>query len=447
MTIRDHVKQTMTLAWPMMLAQGLSLMAYVIDSVMVGQAGGQELAYLSAGRSLILVVTMVGIGLLQGVVVLTARADGAENYASCGRLWKAGLFYAAVIGFIAVVAVSYGGRLVLQKFGLSDELVEGGGRFLAYMGFALPGTYLLVTSTFFLQGLKRTKPGMVTMMLITPLLIFLNWLLIYGNLGFPAMGAAGAGLATAICQWTGAIGLFIYVRRMPEAEKFGVNTPWKHLWRDGWELRRFGLPLGIAGGLEFLGMTTIIMFAGRIGEITISAIEIVFNMHLMAFVASFSIASATAVRVGNAVGRKDFAVIPTLGLVGAGLGVTSMLPFILAYVLAPITFFTVFTANTDIHVVALIMLPFLLAALPFDAVQFVFLHSLRAAGDQWIASILQVTAFLFIMATAGWVAAFPLGMGGAGLALAFTAGALSAAILLGTRFYFRAWRPYRQSGV
>lgn len=435
----DHAKRTVVLAWPIILAQGLSLIAVVVDTVMVGQAGGEELAYLSAGRSLMFVAMTVGIGLLGGVVVLTARADGANEPEACGRIWRSGLVYAALVGTGCCLVVSVGGPIALSLFGLEPSLVAGGGRYLAAMGLSIPGTCFLLASSYFLQGLSRPKPGMITMMCMMPLNIALNWVLIYGELGMPRLGATGAALATAITQWLGAVILFTYIRRNAALGPYGVAGRWRGsfdaAWRNGRELRHFGYPLGVASGLEFLGMTLLIMFAGRMGVVTISAFEVVLNMHLLAFIAAFGMATATSVRVGNAVGRRDFASVPLVGLSGIAIGLIFLSPFVGIYLLAPEPFFRLFTEDAAIHDMARIMLPFLVAAILFDGVQYIFLHALRAAGDQLVAAVLQVTAFLAVMVPAGWICAFTLGLGGRGLTLGFLIGVLVAAAILGTRFW------------
>lgn len=438
LTFLDHAKRTVTLAWPIILAQGLSLIVVVVDTVMVGQAGGEELAYLSAGRSLMFVAMTVGIGLLGGVVVLTARADGANEPENCGRIWRSGLVYAALVGAGCCLVVSLGGPLALRMFGLAPSLVEGGGRYLVAMGLSIPGTCFLLASSYFLQGLGRPKPGMVIMMAMLPLTIFLNWLLIYGELGLPRLGAQGAALATAITQWLGAVILFTYILRNPELRRYGIGGGWRGgigvAWRNGRELRHFGYPLGVASGLEFLGMTLLIMFAGQMGVVTISAFEVVLNMHLLAFIAAFGMATATAVRVGNAVGRRDFASIPVVGLSGVAIGLLFLSPFVALYLLAPDPFFRIFTEDPAILDAARGMLPFLVGAIVLDGVQYIFLHALRAAGDQLVAAVLQVTAFLAVMVPAGWISAVTLGLGGRGLTLGFLIGVLVAALILGSRF-------------
>lgn len=436
--LSTHLRRMVTLAWPMMLAQGLSLMAFVVDTAMVGQAGGAELAYLSSGRTLTMVVTMVGVGLLNGIVVFTARADGARDHTACGPIWQAGMLFAAMLGLMAVVVVSVLGPLTLMWFGLSDDLVAGGSRYLAVIGLSVPGSFLFMAGSYFLQGVSRPKPAMMVMLVLTPMNVLLNWLFIYGHLGVPAMGAAGAALATVLSQWAGAVAIFAYVLRSPYTQDYGVRHfirgTFHVLWRQIKKLWRFGLPLGIAAGLEFFGITILVMFAGRLGEDVISAFEVAFNLQIVAFIAAFGCASATAVRVGNAVGGRRYKDIGVVGAVGIGLGLALVAMFALLYLATPMTFVRLFTENAAVQVLAGQFVIFIVVAIFFDCVQFICLQSLRAAGDQVMGSVLQVTAFLVIMVPVAWALAFPLGLGGAGLMMGFVAGTLSAAVMLGGRF-------------
>lgn len=440
-----HIKKTLSLAWPMVLAQGLSLVALIVDTIMVGHAGMAELSHLSAGRSLIFVVTTVGIGLINGIVVFTARLDGAGEAHACGRIWHAGLIYAALLGGLALAVVGLIGPLMLHLFGLPPELAAGGSRYLAVMAFSVPGTYLLVACSLFLQGISRPKPAMAVMLVLAPLNVALNWLFIYGKFGLPAWGAAGAALSTALCQWLGAIILGLYILRSGKLKRYGVNVPLAGAWRDGAALRRFGIPLGIATGLEFVGMTALVMFAGRMGEVTISGFEVAFNLQLIAFITVFGTGSATAVRVGNAIGARRFDEIFLAGAAGAAVIVMIMIPFALLYSFAPEPFVAAFTRDAAVAAMTLSFLPFIVAAMVFDSTQFLFLHALRAAGDQMVASSLQVMAFLVLMVPAGWLFGFVFDLGGRGLMLAYVTGCVAASLSLGGRFAIIARRYAKAS--
>lgn len=430
----QHLTRLLSLAWPMMLSQGLSIMAYVVDTAMVGQAGVQELAYLSSGRSLTLVVTMVGVGLLNGVVVFTARADGAKDRLACGPIWHAGLLLALSIGVVALTVISVIGPLALIWFGLPDDLITGGGRYLMVIGLSVPGSFFFMVSALFLQGISRPKPGMIVMLALAPTNVLLNWLFIYGHGGFPAMGAAGAALATTLCQWLGAAALLIYVLKSRHTQGYGVRLPLHGLRRQAARLWRFGLPLGIAAGLEFFGITILVMFAGRLGEHVISAFEVSFNLHMIAFLAVIGCASATAVRVGNMVGARRYGEVGLVGGVGIGLGLALITIFAALYLVTPMTFVQLFTDDVTVQSLAMEFVILIVVALFFDCVQFVSLQSLRAAGDEITGSVLQVLSFLVIMVPAAWLLAFPLGLGGIGLVIGFVIGTLSAAVLLGGRF-------------
>lgn len=449
--LSTHLRRMLTLAWPMMLAQGLSLMAFVVDTAMVGQAGGAELAYLSSGRTLTMVVTMVGVGLLNGIIVFTARADGARDHAACGLIWQAGMLFAVLLGALAVVVISIVGPLTLRWFGLPDDLVAGGSRYLAVIGLSVPGSFLFMAGSYFMQGISRPKPGMVVMLVLTPMNVLLNWVFIYGEFGMPAMGAAGAALATALCQWTGAAVIFAYVLRSRHTQAYGVRRSVRgaahDLLRHVKKLWRFGLPLGIAAGLEFFGITILVMFAGRLGENVISAFEVAFNLQIIAFIAAFGCASATAVRVGNAVGARRYKDIGLVIAVGVGLGLVLVSVFAVLYLTTPMTFVRMFTENAVVQVIAAKFVVFVVIALFFDCVQFICLQSLRAAGDQIMGSVLQVTAFLIIMVPVAWVLAFPLGLGGPGLMMGFVAGTLSAAAMLGGRVVLISRRYAATAGV
>ena len=436
----SHIKKTLSLAWPMVLAQGLSLAALIIDTIMVGQAGMAELSHLSAGRSLIFVATTMGIGLINGIVVFTARLDGAGKPHACGRIWHAGLIYAALLGGVALAAVGLIGPLMLHLFGLPPDLAAGGSRYLAVMAFSVPGTYLLVACSLFLQGISRPKPAMAVMLVLAPLNVVLNWLFIYGKFGLPALGAAGAALATALCQWTGAIILGLYILKSRNFARYGVDAPLAGAWRDGAALRRFGLPLGIATGLELVGMTALVMFAGRMGEVVISGFEVAFNLQLIAFITVFGTGSATAVRIGNAIGARRFEQISLVGSAGAAVIVIIMMPFALLYSFMPEPFVAAFTHDDAVVAMTRSFLPFIVAAMVFDSTQFLFLHALRAAGDQLVASSLQVMAFLVVMVPAGWLFGVVLDLGGRGLMLAYVMGCVIASLSLGGRFAIIARR-------
>jgi len=429
-----HLRRTIQLAWPIVMAQAIGMSAIFFDTIMVGHAGRDELAALGAGRSLFILFMIGGMGLLNGILVFAARSHGAGQLAECGRVWRAGLLYAFVIGLLGALLLGVGGSGLLVLLDVAPVVRDGGSRYLAFVAPTVLFGLMAQASTMFLQGVSNPKPAMFVQVLTLPVNVSLNWVFIYGNLGAPEMGAAGAALATSVTGACGALGLFLFVTNAPSLAPFRPRGSWRNLWAYGRTIRRFGLPVGAAGALEFFGMTTLMMFAGRIGALSISALEVAFNLHLLAFLVSIGVSSATAVRVGNAVGRQDTSDLGAVVLSGVSVGIISMVPFLAGYILLPEAFATLFINDAEVVALTAGLMLFIAIALPFDSVQMIVLHSLRAIGDQWVSSALQVLAFFFIMVTVGWGLAFTLGLGVYGLAMAMMIGAISAAVMLASRF-------------
>ncbi len=429
-----HLRRTVTLAWPIVAAQALGMSSIFVDTIMVGHAGRAELAALGAGRSLFIMVLVTGLGLLNGILVYAARYDGAGTPEDCGRVWRAGLVYAMATGTVGMVLLALGGGELLTLIGVAEGVREGGTRYLEMVAPAALAGYIATSCSLFLQGVSHPKPAMLIQSLTIPTNFVLNWIFIYGNLGAPAMGAAGAALATSMTISLSAVCLVLFISRSKALAKFRPWGSFAGMWRYGRMIRRFGVPVGAAGALEFTGMTALIMFAGRIGALAISSLEVAFNLHLLAFVVTIGVASATAVRVSNAVGRRETGDVAMVVVSGISLGFISMSPFLVGYVLVPEPFARIFIADPSVVALASSLLLIIAIALPFNSMQMIVLQSLRALGDQWMASALQVLAFFFISVTAGWVLAFTFGLGVRGLVIAMLIGAMSAAVMLISRF-------------
>src|SRR5437867_8412338 len=120
-TISEHVRRTFTLALPVMFGRAGLLIMITVAMVMVGHAGPNDQAYFAAGFALHMLVLVFGMGLVAGVTVLSAQANGAGNAQQCGRIWRLGLLLAAACG-IGVAVLLLWGRAILRLAGQSDDI-------------------------------------------------------------------------------------------------------------------------------------------------------------------------------------------------------------------------------------------------------------------------------------------------------------------------------------
>ncbi|MFQ5468573.1 MAG: MATE family efflux transporter, partial [Kiloniellaceae bacterium] len=253
---------------------------------------------------------MLGIGLLVGTVILTAQSDGAGRRADAGPIWLTSLWISAGMGTLGGLILLSGPHLLLA-IGQSPSLAAGGGRALVMSALGMPAILMYIATTFFLEGLGRPTPGMVVALSANLLNGALNWALIYGNLGAPEMGAAGASLATSITRWVMLAALIGYALGMTDRAGHGLDRGLRGGLAIARKLLRVGAPLSVAAGLETASFATVATFAGRLGEVPLAAYQIAFNIVTLAFMLAIGLSNATSIRVANAVGRADRAGMAT----------------------------------------------------------------------------------------------------------------------------------------
>ncbi len=434
------------LAWPMMIAQASRMGLNVIDAVMVGQASTQELAYLGMGRALNWVAVIAGIGLMAGITVFTSRAVGAGDPRRCGDVMRQGLLYAAVLGAVLTALVLLLARPALTLAGVAPDLADGGVAFSTMITLGYVPTMVGSAAFFFLQGIGRPKPGMIIITAALPLNVLLNWVFITGNLGAPAMGATGAALATTLAVTLTTVIVLLYLRWMPDADRYGVrDAGWRRAWREGRALRRFGFAPGLATMLDLLGLNILAVWAGRFGAPTAAAFQILLSVHLVVLIVGMSLAMAASVRVGNAYGAQAWREIGLRAWLATGLTLCAMAVLVvLIYPNLPLAILP-FQPDAVTATEALAQLRAFVPFMLFDGVAFVLMLSLRAAGDPLMASVLQIAGYLGVAVGAAAILVVSFGLGGVGLALAFGIGMLVTALAMAWRFQLVATRLARRS--
>ena len=241
---KPHIRPTLRLAVPVMFARLGALLLVVVDSAMVGQVGGSELAYYGLAGAPQVPLLLVGIGLLLGIVILTAQADGRGEANNCGAVWCVGLVHALIYGVVLAGICQLGEQFLLST-GQSSDLAEGAGSVLIMLGWGLPGMLLYIATIGFLEGLHRPLPGMVAMIVGNLLNVGLNWVFIYDHGGFVGMGADGAALATAIVRWILFVIVLVYVLARIDRHRYGINPSFRDGWVLGKRLRRARLSHGL----------------------------------------------------------------------------------------------------------------------------------------------------------------------------------------------------------
>ena len=414
------------------------------DTVMSGHASGDDLAWYAVAMAPQVPMMLVGIGLLMGTVVMTAQAIGAGNARGCGAIWRTGLTHAIGVGVLMAGICAFG-ESVLLAFGQPDDIAAGGGRVLAMLGLGLPAMLLYVATSFFLEGIGRPVPGMVIIIGANVVNVALNWLLVFGHGGFPALGAEGAAIATTIVRWCMFAAAAFYVLRFVNRRRFGITAPGDPAARLGPRMRRIGLPMGIAHGMESGAFASMTLMAGVLGAAEVGGFSVPTNLLALVFMGAIGLATAASVRVGLAVGRGDPNGVRWAGWVAVGVAAVYLALVSTAFLLAPAWLAGLYTADAAVLAIAApTMLVCAAAAVP-DGTQAVLMGALRGASDVWPATVLYMVAFWLVMVPLGYLLGVHHAMGSVGLMLSIFAAVVVAAVLLGWRFHIVSGRAVRQA--
>lgn len=435
-----HMRLLFPLAWPTMLSRIFIITLTVVDTIIVGRYSTQELAYLNLGaNSVVMVLTILLVGLLLGTLVYTANASGRGDYGECGRILRRTMPFAlgAGIVFMLIALPAEGWFRIL---GQTDELAREGGAVMAILALGLPGLALSLMCTFFLEGLQRPKIAMVAMALANLVNIGLDYLLVFGAAGLPALGAEGSAWATSIIRTGLGLGLLAYIFSAPSlgfVREARVRLSWS-AWAGQ---RRLGYSAAVSLGAEVLAFSALFVFAGWLGERPLAAFGIAFNITTVPFMLAVGIGSATAVRVGIARARGEHLDQAIAGWTGLGVGSASLALLTLLLIVFNREIAGLYTDDPALvpDILPLVFLAGLM--LVFDGGQTIMANALRGLNEIWGPMVIQSFSYLAVMVPLAYALSLPFGRGAPGLFEATIIASIVSVVLQAAWFHRQTLKP------
>lgn len=441
--VAGHIVQTARLAVPVMLSRAGLVLMLTVDTAIVGHldSAGLQLAALGASMIPQTVLQTAAVGMLIGVIVRTAQLDGAGRAAECGQVWRLGILLAAILGGAYALLLTPGAFILADLLGQPADVAAAGGPVLTIFGYGLPGLLLYVACTHFLEGINRPVPPMLLILGANVLNAALAYVLATGSLGLPPMGVAGVALGTSITRWILGLGGIALVLILVDRERYRVSGRLTHGLQGMVALLRLGLPLAAAIGLETACFAMIVNFSGWLGPVSLATMYAAINYTSFVYMLSIGLATAAAVRVGNAVGRDDWRGAQRAGWVavamaGAVMAVAGLITALFADHAASIL--------TNDPVVLASLVPLLAGVVSLlviiDSLQGVLMGALRGCADTLLPTIIYGISFWIVGVPAGYWWGYRQELGPPALTWALIAALTVAAIALGWRFRFMAGR-------
>lgn len=435
---RRELVATLALAWPLILTNLAQTALGATDVLMLSWLSPEALAAGALGANLFYVCFIGGVGLLSGVSAMIAAERGRRRHAvrEVRRTARAGLWSAVALA-LPLWIVLWNTREVLLLLGQDPDLAREAGHYMRAMMWGLLPILLYASLRSTVAALERPILALIVGIGAVALNALLNWALIFGNFGAPALGLVGAGIAsaltsTAMCLAIGALAMAD--RRVRRYRLFG------RFWRSDWprfvQLWRLGLPIAAIILFEVTIFSAALLLMGLISQEALAAHTIAIQIASLSFMVPLGIGMAATVRVGLGYGADDREAVARAGWIAFGLGTGFMAAMALVMVAIPEVLVGLFLDLADpaiAPVVSLAVTYLLLAALfqVVDGAQAVGAGMLRGLQDTRVPMLLAGLGYWVIGLPLAAILAFPLGLEGVGVWLGLAAGlAIVAALLL-----------------
>lgn len=409
---KKEIRHLILLAVPMLLAQVAQVGIGFVDTVMAGGAGKEDLAAVALGSGAFATIFITFIGIMTALNPIIAQLNGAAKFDEVGETGRQGLWFGlalGVFGMLLMWAVIVPFRSWLD---LGDYIEDTMALYMIFTGLAMPAAMIHRALHAYASSLNRPRVIMWVSVAAFFLNVPLNYMFVYGKFGMPALGGAGCGLATALVFWFNAIALWLYVTKQDYFKKFKLTDRFSKLdWAAFKNFWKLGAPIGLSYFLEASAFTFIVFLVARLGEDYVAAQQVVISLTGIIYMVPQSVGAASTVRVGFALGRRQFArarYISGVSLVfGWGLAViTAMALVSLRYPLAGM--------YTDDGMVLNIAAGVLLLAAVFqlsDSTQCIASYALRGYKVTKVPMYIHAVAFWLCGLLPGYILAYRFDMG------------------------------------
>ena len=428
--VRQEWKPTLRLAVPVVVAEiGWTAMG-TVDTMMVGRLSAEAIGAVSLGTAAFLVVTIFGMGLLLGLDTLISQAFGAGRLDECNRSLFHGI-YASLLLAVPLTALLLQAGPVLERMGLNPDVVALTIPYLRPVVYGLLPLLFYASLRRYLQATGHVLSVMMVLVSANLVNVVANWMLIFGNLGAPALGIEGAGWATFISRCYLAVGMLGCILYYNRRQGYGLFTT-----RLGFEWQRLrrlvglGLPAALQITMEFGVFAAATTLAAYLDAASLAAHQIALTIASTTFMVPLGLSSAAAVRVGRSVGGGDPRAARRGGWMAILLGVGFMSLSMLAFLLFPELIIRAFTSDPEVIAVGVSLLYVAAFFQLFDGLQAVTTGALRGLGETRLPMLAAFFGFWVAGLPVGYFLCFPAGRGVWGLWIGLSLGLIVVGALL-----------------
>jgi putative MATE family efflux protein len=436
-------RQLLTLAWPSLIENILQTMLGVVDLIFVGKLGADAIAGVGLGNQLMFTLVVIYMGLGIGTVALVARAVGARELGEAHRIAKQSLVLTAGLSLaIALLGWTFG-RPILDMMGATPPVASLGSQFLQITAVFSIFIGIMFVGGGVLRGAGDTRTPMIITGAINLVNIALDYTFIFGNFGFPALGAIGSAYATTIARGVGAV-LILYALFFRNRV---MIVPRRGDWRINVAVLRRIMNVGVPAAAEMtIFQVGLLVFSGLVvglGTAEIAAMQVSFNVMGFSILPAFAFGVAATTLVGQNLGAGNVPRAEASAHQAFKSGLVWMVGMGLGFIVFRRELMLLYTPDPTVVELGATLLVLIGLLQPFQAVAVIYGSALRGAGDTRATMLITTLTTWGLRVFAGWVLGIALGLGLVGIWLGWCLDFIVRATLVALRFRAGRWKTLR----
>ena len=415
--VAEEARPMLRLAIPLVFAElGWMTMA-IVDTMMVGRQthSAEAIGAVSLGSILFNAVAIFGTGLMLGLDTLVSHSYGAGNVEDCHHSLVNGVYLSlGITPFLMGIVRLF--EPILRSLDIQASVLNQAIPYLRALNWGTLPLLLYFVFRRYLQGMNLAKPVMFALISANLVNLVGNWSLVYGHLGFRPMGTVGSGWSTCGARIYMMVVLMGYALYYDYRYQTGLReTPRLPNFLRMWKLVQLGFPAATQFGMEVGVFAVCTALIGKLGAVPLASHQVALNSVSLTYMVPLGIASAAAVRVGQALGRGDPHAASRAGWTALALGMSFMFCMGLLFFLVPDAIARIYTPDPVVIHAAGVLLYVAAFFQLFDGMQTVATGALRGAGDTRTAMLCHLTLYWGIGLPLGAYLCFRLGWGAPGL--------------------------------
>lgn len=437
MKISDYIpfyRRNLHLAFPIVLSQMGQVSVSLVDNMMVGHVGTTELAAAAFANSVFMIGMVFGMGVTFGLTPMVGTAFGQKDMHATVAWLKNGVF-SHLTAAVLLSLLMFGVYFFLPLMGQAPEVLELAKPYYILLCFSyLPFMFFFTFKQFF-EGIGNTKMAMHITLTANLVNIGVNYVFIFGKLGFPALGLNGAGIGTLVSRIIMPLMFVAYIVLHKKYIRYFIQANAEKLKLERIvRLFRIGIPIGFQLIVEVTAFGVGAVMMGWLGKNTLAAHQVAIGLASFTYMISLGVSQANTIRVSHQMGVKDYISMKTAAFASTHLvlGFMSLaaLVFILGRKILPFLF------TTDPAVIEVAASLLIIAAIfqLFDGLQVVMQSTLRGMADVTVPMFIAFIAYLLIGLPTSYALAFWLHLGAEGVWYGYLVGLATAGILFYLRF-------------